>query len=182
MAALAGGGPLAALAATAALANENDTPAPISAAQDPVWAAVAMEDQMIALVNADRAANGLSVLPFDESLLRTAEARASEQLAQGALSHYDADGTLAFTRLLAADGVTYLLAGENLAQAYGADLTTAARIETALMNSPTHRANILEPTFDAIAVGTTTNSQGQVIVAQIFRRRGILLGRGILVS
>jgi uncharacterized protein YkwD len=36
------------------------------------------------------------------------------------------------------------------------------------MNSPTHRANILEPTFDRLAVGATTDSSGRIIFAQIF--------------
>jgi uncharacterized protein YkwD len=43
------------------------------------------------------------------------------------------------------------------------------RVEQALMRSPSHRQNILEPTFNRIAIGAATDSSGRVVFAQIFR-------------
>jgi uncharacterized protein YkwD len=127
------------------------------------------EAQIIDLVNQDRAAYGLGPVEFDPSLLATARDRAAAQIPQPSLNHYDTDGKLAFVKLLARDGVSYYsLAGENLARLPGLDDGTAARAEDALMHSPTHRANILQPTYNHIAVGATMDSNGRVILAQIF--------------
>ena len=128
----------------------------------------AFEQQMVDLVNQDRAVNGLAPVNFDSSLLDTARQRAADQIPQPSLNHWDADGQLAFVKDLAAEGVTYSLAGENLARLSGLDDGTALRAEDALMHSPTHRANILEPTFSHIAVGATMDDSGRVILAQIF--------------
>jgi len=126
------------------------------------------EQNILDLVNQDRTANGLGAVSFDTSLLATARERASDQIPQPTLNHYDPSGQLAFVKLLSRDGVGYRLAGENLARLGGLDDSTALSAEDALMHSPTHRANILEPSFNRIAVGATMDSQGRVIFAQIF--------------
>jgi uncharacterized protein YkwD len=130
-----------------------------------------LELALLNLLNADRAANGLPALAFDASLLPVARARAEAQKPLPSLSHWDPDGQLAFVKLLSADGVDYQLAGENLARLTGPDNATATRAEDALMHSPTHRANILEPTFNRVAIGATTDGTGRVIFAQIFRNK-----------
>jgi uncharacterized protein YkwD len=128
-----------------------------------------LEVAMLARVNADRVANGLAPLAFDPDLLAIARRRAADQVPLPQLSHYDDAGQVAMAPLLAAAQVTYQLAGENLVRLPGPDSTTAERAETALMNSPGHRANILEPRFDEVAVGEATSADGRVIFAQIFR-------------
>jgi uncharacterized protein YkwD len=161
--------PLPVLATALELPSQAAVAAPAEAASDSVPATKSLEDQIITLVNADRVTNGLSPVAYDPALLDTAETRALDQVSQPTLNHYAADGRLAFVRLLSNDGVTYKLAGENLARTSGWSDDTAADIEAALMSSPTHRANILEPTFTGIAVGATVDNQGRVIVTQIFR-------------
>jgi uncharacterized protein YkwD len=37
------------------------------------------------------------------------------------------------------------------------------------MNSPAHRANILEPSFNHLAVGAATGPDGRLAFAEIFR-------------
>ncbi len=138
-----------------------EAPAPLMASS--------FEQAVVDLVNRDRLANGVGPLEFDPALLPTARQRAADQVPQPALNHYDPAGQLAFVNLLSRDGVEYRLAGENLARLYGLDDSAAFRAEDALMHSPTHRANILEPTFNHVAIGATADSQGRVIVAQIFR-------------
>ncbi len=127
------------------------------------------ESAMVDLTNADRAGNGLAALSFDPSLLDIARQRAAAQLNSSPLSHYDASGQLAFVGLLANASVDYTLAGENLARTTGSDPATLARVEQALMNSPTHRKNILEPSFNEVAIGVESDSSGRVAFAEIYR-------------
>ena len=53
--------------------------------------------------------------------------------------------------------------------AIGGSDATIEDIEQALMQSPTHRHNILEPTFDRMAVGMAEGPNGQVAFVEIFR-------------
>jgi uncharacterized protein YkwD len=126
-----------------------------------------LEAALVAGVNADRTANGLAPLSFDPKLLPIARQRAADQVPLPHLSHYDAAGQVVVSPLLAAARIDYLLAGENLARMPGPTATSAARAEAALMHSPDHRANILEPLFDRVAVGAATDRGGRVILAQV---------------
>ena len=142
-----------------------------AAAPDAAYAATPLEAALFQAVNRDRALNGLPRLDFDPSLLPVARARADAQKPQPVLNHYEPDGRLAFVKLLAAENVDYVLAGENLARLTGPDDATVVRAEDALMRSPTHRANILEPTYNRVAIGASFDGDGRVIFAQIFRNK-----------
>src|SRR4051812_5468323 len=74
------------------------------------------EAEVVDLVNQDRLAYGLAPVAFDPALLPAARQRATDQVPQPVLNHYDPLGQLVFVKLLARDGVSYLLAGENLAR------------------------------------------------------------------
>jgi uncharacterized protein YkwD len=65
--------------------------------------------------------------------------------------------------------VQYRLAGENLARWGAADPDGPQRVEQAWMRSPTHLKNILEPSFNRLAVGAATDALGRVAFAQVFR-------------
>jgi uncharacterized protein YkwD len=127
------------------------------------------EQALLDLTNADRAQNGLVAVAFDPASLQVARVRAAAQIPDGPLSHYNNLGQLAFVGLLADAGVSFSLAGENLARATAEDAATIGRLNDALMNSPTHRANILEPSFDLLAVGAATGPDGRLAMAEIFR-------------
>ena len=128
-----------------------------------------VEQAMLDLTNADRLANGLDPLEFDPETLTIARARASSQLGTPALNHYDANGELVFVHLLSDAHIGYQLAGENLARAGSADATVTSRVEQALMKSPTHRRNILERSFTRVAIGSATDGQGQLTIAEVYR-------------
>ena len=126
------------------------------------------EAMLVELLNADRAAFGLSPVEHDAPLLPIARRRATDQFSTLTLSHVDALGRIAFAGLLAEAQLPYQLAGENLARL--ADTQDAAqRAEIALMNSPTHRRNILEPLFERVAIGAENDGRGRVAIAQLFR-------------
>lgn len=130
--------------------------------------ASAIEQQLFDLVNQDRVANGLSPVGFAPELLDIARERAAAQDPGTSLNHYDASGKIAFVGLFQSAGVRYQRAGENLARISGSDATRAPRAEVALMNSPTHRANILEGSYQYMAVGATRDASGNSVFAQIF--------------
>jgi uncharacterized protein YkwD len=127
------------------------------------------EQALLELTNADRVANGLEPLDFDPETLAIARQRAASQLTTPTLTHYDANGELAFVNLLADAEITYQLAGENLARASADDATVSQRVEQALMKSPTHRKNILERGFRRVAIGVATDSSGQITFAEVYR-------------
>ncbi len=127
-----------------------------------------LELALFSLTNVDRVSNGFEPLAFDSAVLEIARARAFGQLGLAALNHANALGELAFVRLLAEAGLSYSLAGENLARAV-ADAARPEIVEQALMRSVTHRQNILEPAFNRLAVGVAADSSGRVAFAQIFR-------------
>jgi uncharacterized protein YkwD len=127
------------------------------------------EQALLDMTNADRSQNGLPPVTFDPSSLQVARVRAAAQIPDGPLSHYNSLGEIAFVGLLEDAGVQYARAGENLARASSQDSAIVAQLNDALMNSPTHRANILEPSFNHLAIGAATGPDGRLVFAEIFR-------------
>ena len=130
---------------------------------------ISAEQALLDLTNADRVANGLEPLELDLDALAVARERAEDQVGAASLSHYDADGQLVFTRLLDSAALPYQVAGENLARASADDAGVTTRVEQALMQSPTHRKNILEPAFTRVAIGAASDGQGQISFAEVYR-------------
>ena len=105
------------------------------------------EQEMFTLVNKERKKAGLAPLTFDDSLRYLARVHSQDMLVRGYFSHYTPEGLSPFDRMAAA-GITYTHAGENLALAPSTQLAMQG-----LMNSPEHRANILNPHFTTIGIG-----------------------------
>ena len=115
----------------------------------PGQSADAYAAEVVRLVNAERAKAGLSALRMDAGVTAAAQVRAREIVST--FSHTRPDGRKCFTALEEA-GVRYRGAGENIA--YGQP--SAAAVVNAWMNSPGHRANILNANFTTIGVGHHT--------------------------
>lgn len=107
----------------------------------------AVEEQMIQMVNDERAKNGLSPVREDSLLRQVARAHAVDMLTRGYFSHFTPEGLSPFDRMNNA-GVQYQSAGENLA--FSPNLTLAMQ---GLMQSPGHRANILSKDFGKVGIG-----------------------------
>jgi uncharacterized protein YkwD len=105
------------------------------------------EQEMYKMVNTARIKNGLDPVFFDEALADVARAHSRDMFARGYFSHYTPDGTSPFDRMKAAN-IEFGFAGENLALAPSTDLAMQG-----LMNSPGHRANILNTHFHKIGIG-----------------------------
>lgn len=102
--------------------------------------------QVIELVNADRAANGLGALSATGELMGAANARATELVSL--FSHTRPNGA-ACSSIMGEYGVGYGYFGENIAMGQPSPYS----VESAWMNSEGHRNNILNGTFNHIGVG-----------------------------
>jgi uncharacterized protein YkwD len=105
------------------------------------------EEEMFKLVNTERAKAGLELVAFDNALRDVGRAHSDDMFKRGYFSHYTPDGVSPFDRMNNAD-IDYIFAGENLALAPSTPLA-----HQGLMNSPGHRANILNPNFKKIGIG-----------------------------
>ena len=127
------------------------------------------EAQMLALVNQARVANGLPVFTLDPALIEVARRNSADMVARGYFSHINPEGLDPFARMAAA-GITYTSAAENIA--WAGDTTLA---HEALMNSPSHRANLLNPKLArigigiGIGIGIVRKDATHVMVTQLFR-------------
>ncbi len=119
------------------------------------------EEQVVALVNAERAKEGLSPLTMDSKLQSAARVRAKE--IQTSFSHTRPDGT-SFATVLKENDIAYRNAGENIA--WGQQ--TPEEVVIAWMNSAGHRANIMSTNFSKIGVGCLQNARGVNYWAQLF--------------
>lgn len=114
------------------------------------------------LVNQDRAGNGVATLAWSGSLARVAQYRAQDMLNRNYFSHYDpATGQLAFVALLHLWGIPYSTAGENIAWSTNPSM---AAINLMFMNSPEHRANILNGAYHRMGVGVAGNGVKTMVV------------------
>lgn len=114
-------------------------------------------------MNEARRAEGLAPLEWDAALEEVAYARAQNLVTNGYFDHYAPDGESAFSEL-AARGIRYRLAGENLARNNYVETRTVAAAFDGLMNSPGHRANILEPRFSSVGVAAVRDGKMWVYV------------------
>ena len=107
-----------------------------------------VEDDVIDLVNTERAAVGLHPLNYDARLATAARDHSEDMGWQDYFSHTSLDDRSPADRVMAA-GYSYNRLGENIA----AGQPTPESVVDAWMSSPGHRANILNPDFCDIGVG-----------------------------
>lgn len=105
------------------------------------------EEDMLRLVNKERLKNGISPLTEDENLRELARTYSEDMFSRGYFSHYNLENQSPFDRMDEAN-ISYGYAGENLALAPSTELAMQG-----LMNSPGHRANILNANFAKIGIG-----------------------------
>ncbi len=129
----------------------------------------ALESALLGEINARRAEAGLAAYVSDSSLVRIARTRSQQMVDKGYFSHVDPEsGQYMYTALLAYFGVRYAWAGENLAlNNYNRAESPGAAI-VRLMNSATHRANILAGDFSRIGVGVVVHPDGRIFYTMIF--------------
>ena len=124
--------------------SEPDTPAQ----PDDSASVSAYEQEVVTLVNAERAKYGLSALTLDKTLCGYARVKSQDMHDQGYFSHTSPRYGSPFD-MMRSFGVSYQYAGENIATGY----SSPAGVVNAWMNSEGHRANILSANYTSIGVG-----------------------------
>ncbi|MFD8418109.1 sigma-70 family RNA polymerase sigma factor [Streptomyces sp. NPDC059668] len=111
--------------------------------------------QVVALVNKERATAGCGPLTEDAQLEKAAQAHSEDMDARNFFEHTNPDGADPGQRITAA-GYRWSTYGENIAQGQ----QTPEAVMESWMNSPGHRANILNCSFKNIGVGVHNGSGG----------------------
>jgi uncharacterized protein YkwD len=117
----------------------------------------AVASAVVDATNQARTAAGLAPLTIDAHLTTAATAHSADQAAAHTMSHTGTNGSTPAQRITAA-GYTWWTWGENVA----AGQKTANLVVDAWMNSPGHRANILNPNFTNIGIGSITSDTGVI--------------------
>lgn len=103
------------------------------------------------LINQDRQKQGLPALKFDSNVASVARAHSTDMRDRNFYAHVNPDGRTFSDRLKTA-GVSFRVAGENLAQMSNMmDPATSANSE--FLNNSTHRANLLNRRFTRVGIG-----------------------------
>jgi uncharacterized protein YkwD len=117
--------------------------------------------------NAERAAQGGAALQVDAALVSIARSRANDMAANNYFAHTSPSGVTAFT-LLAQAGYGYSIAGENIARNNYQPAQTVVTAMTGFMNSPGHRANLLDARYTRVGVGVVTGAGSMFYYAVVF--------------
>lgn len=128
-----------------------------------------LEQQCLDEINRVRRRNGLPRLAFYDELLPVAREYSRRMAEQDFFSHNDPEGRTVKERIEEAD-IKWRMIGENLAYSNGHVNPVAASLH-GWMESPGHRANILEPNFNLTAIGAWIKSDGTVYFTEIFLRQ-----------
>lgn len=113
------------------------------------------------LVNQHRAEAGLAPVEYSAELSKPAQTRVFE--IEESFSHTRPDGRY-FSSALKDYGISYRYAGENIAWGH----KSPEEVVEAWMNSPSHRANILNKSFTKLGVGYQQNARGVNYFTQLF--------------
>lgn len=113
----------------------------------------AFKEEMLRLVNAERAKYGLAPVALHSGLTGAAQLRSQELVQQ--FSHTRPNGQKSFSAAKEA-GVNYFWIGENIASGYA----TPQAVLEAWLNSDGHRKNILAPEANSLGIGYTKAEDG----------------------
>jgi Cysteine-rich secretory protein family len=121
------------------------------------------DQQMLDLVNQERAKSGANPLKLNEKLDKAANEHTLDQANSNKMSHDGSNGSK-FGDRLKNDGYLFSFAAENVA----AGQTDPIQVMKSWMNSPGHRENILNPKLEEIGVGSATSKDGKLFWTQDF--------------
>jgi hypothetical protein len=120
---------------------------------------------LYSLTNQQRAAAGLPGLSLNSQLTAAAQNKAADMFAKNYWAHNSPDGLTPWYFISGA-GYQYSAAGENLAEGFD----TSDGVMTGWMNSPGHRANILNSLYKDVGIavmnGTLLGSPTTLVVAE----------------
>jgi len=128
--------------------------------------AVVTSAKLIELVEQERVVNNLNELKINDKLTKAAQEKAQDMLENNYFAHTSPSGITPwywFNKV----GYNYVAAGENLAK----DFTDSEYLHRAWMNSPSHRANILNGKYDEVGIAVLEgemNGKKTIVAVQLF--------------
>jgi uncharacterized protein YkwD len=126
------------------------------------------EKRLLALMNRDRQAAGLSALVWDDRVADVARKHSEEMRRTKVVAHISPTTGSAADRVKAA-GIKTAVVLENVARAYG-----VGEAHDGLMNSPGHRANLMSSAATHVGVGVVlgdeVSGRREMFVTQVFIR------------
>lgn len=129
----------------------------------PTVTTTSQEDEVIRLVNVQRAKAGLQLLKSNWELCRVARYKSADMANKGYFAHNSPTYGTPF-QMMENFGLRFSAAGENIA--YGQ--RTPAEVMNDWMNSPGHRSNIMSGAYNEIGVGLAKNKNGVCYWTQQF--------------
>ncbi len=121
-----------------------------------------IEMEVVRLVNIERQKAGLAPFSYSGELSKVARAKSQDMANNNYFSHNSPTYGDPFA-MMRSFGIQYRTAGENIAKGY----SSAQSVVNGWMNSPGHRANILNSSFGKIGVGYV-NAKGTTYWTQMF--------------
>ncbi len=131
--------------------------------ETPAQSAASYEQQVLELVNEQRANYGLAPLSYSKELEAVAYAHSKDMAQNNYFSHTNLSGQSPFDRIHTA-GISYRSAAENIA----AGQKTPQEVVSAWMNSAGHRANILNSSVTKMGVGIYSGGSYGIYWTQLF--------------
>lgn len=151
-----GGAPQPTQGATTSTAPKTPT------AQTNTTTLTTQEQEMLNLINQARSQNNAPPLQIDMQVTNVARIKAQDMIDNNYFSHNSPKYGSPFD-MMKSFGVSYVEAGENIA-----GNQTVQNAHNALMNSPGHRKNILNPDFTHIGLGIKSGGPYGNMFSQMF--------------
>lgn len=130
---------------------------------------------MLRLVNKDRRQNKLKPLFMQSDLSNVARKHSKDMARLDYFDHTNFVGQSHADRYEEAQ-ISDVVSGENLAK-IGGYRHPVHRAEIGLMNSPGHRANILNPAYNCVGIGVYKSAKKVYFYTQNFARRHLIFYR-----
>ncbi|MBW6416647.1 CAP domain-containing protein [Celeribacter sp. PS-C1] len=134
---------------------------PVTTAATAAPSAMEEEAQIMAMLNAERAKQGLAPLSYNAKLATAAERHANDMAAKNYFSHISKNGAKVGDRVRAA-GYCYGFLSENISGGY----PTAQQAVQGWMASSGHRKNILSSQVNEIGIGTGAGGMRVAVFAR----------------
>jgi hypothetical protein len=123
---------------------------------------------LVSAVNLERSQRNIPTLTYNSKLAAAADYKSHDMIARKYFSHTDPEGKYIWDKITQEGYTPYTILGENLA----IDFSDTAGLVAAWIDSPTHRANLLNTNFKdqgmGVAYGNTNNGEFSVAVANTF--------------
>ena len=121
------------------------------------------ENEVLKLVNQERAKKGLQMLKDNSELSRVARKKCQDMINKNYFAHESPTYGSPF-KMMESEGIKFSAAGENIAKGQ----PSPQNVMAAWMNSPGHRSNILSPVYTELGVGVAKDSKGNLYWTQMF--------------